>query len=414
MPVNNGTQLVSSFQTGTGWTIDVTAANLSPNLSEKDFDPYINGGVNILSNWNKLSQTQLQYVGAALPLATPVTIVRRTAIVRVQELSYGSRLNTVNYEGELNKIHQILSDLKTQPPTVLSPSLIDYTSYDPVVWSLNPVQAPTARAVKTAIDYALVNATLPNSASFSGTLGVTGLTTLGALTVNGTPTFAQQIQANAGINLSSGNVVVGAGNVTITGNLSASGTLGIGGNTTISGTLGVVGATTLANATNTLTNAPATLTAVGTEMVNAGWVRRTIRPHVRVAAAGAQNVSSSVETNLTWATENSDIDGAFSGTTFTCPAGCSGIYLVDVSVFLAATCTLIELYVRVNGTLFRRFRGATFAANSYEFCGGSVVIPINAGDTLIISMFQSNTGAAGRTILADAGSILTITRLGNL
>jgi hypothetical protein len=411
MPANNGTQLVSTFQTGTGWTVDVTAANLSPNLSEKDFDPYINGGLNLLSNWNKVSQTQLQYVGSALPAATPVTIVRRTAIVRIQELVYGTKLNTVNYEGEINKIHQILNDLKVQPPTVLSPSLIDYTSYVPATWAANPLQAPTARAVKTAIDFALVNATLPNSATFSGTLGVTGLTTLGALTVNGTPNFAQQIQGAAGLNLTGGSLTVAAGNATITGNLSATGTLGAG-NTTITGTLGVTGATVLANATNTLTNAPTTLTAVGTEMVNAGWVRRTIRPHIRVSAGGAQNINPNVETAITFTTEFSDVDNAFSSSTFTCPTGCGGVYLVDAAIYLAATCTLIEIYVRINGALARRFRGATLGANSYEFVSGCCAVPLSAGDTVTIGCFQSNTAVAGRTVTGD--SALTITRQGNL
>jgi hypothetical protein len=410
---NNSTQLVSSFQTGTGWTIDVTAANLSPNLAEKDFDAYVNSGISLLSNWNKLSQTQLQYVGASLPAATPITIVRRTAIVRIQELVYGSRLNTVNYEGELNKIHQILSDLKVQPPPVLSPSLIDYTSYTPSVWALNPVQAPTARAVKTAIDFAIANPTLPPSASFSGTLGVTGLTTLGALTVSGVPTFTQQIQGSAGINLTGGSVVVGAGNVSVTGNIAATGTLGISGNTTLSGTLGVVGATTLSNATNTLTNAPATLTAVGTEMVNAGWVRRSIRPYIRVLdLSGSQSIPNAVDTTVTLATENSDVDNCWSTNIFTVPAGCSGIYMINQHITFTTGCSFIALRVLLNGTLLRlsstpNTTGVDPTSN-HSYLG---IFPLAAGDNIRMQVFQLNTSSAARTI---SSAEMTIVRLGNL
>lgn len=90
--------------------------------------------------------------------------------------------------------------------------------------------------------------------SMSGNLTVTGSCTTGNKTVNGTMnvTGATTLAAN-GLNVGSGQLQVSGGNVSASGsfsasgNISATGTLSAGGAATLSSTLGVTGATTLSS-----------------------------------------------------------------------------------------------------------------------------------------------------------------------
>lgn len=110
------------------------------------------------------------------------------------------------------------------------------------------------------------------SASFSSTMSVSGATTLAALTVNGAATLASN-----GLNVGSGQLNVTGGNVSMSGNVSAvnasfSGTFGATGNSTVGGTLGVTGAVTMSS-TLAVTGAatvsnPVTITYNGSGALN--------------------------------------------------------------------------------------------------------------------------------------------------
>jgi len=449
MPVNNSTALVSGFRTGTGWTIDVTLCNLSASLAEKDFDPYTNGGINLLSNWTKTSQVLLTYTGVALPASTPISIVRRTPIVRVQELVYGSRLNTANYEGELNSLHKMMFDRSIQPPVLLSPSLIDYLTYTRATWIANVLQAPTARAVVAAIDSAIASAAAPTSLAVSTflTVGTTGVFT-GALSTASTFQVGSTSQFAGTVNITTGNLVIGAGNLSVTGTGTFSGAVGTGaltvtgtlgtsglatlntlasGNTAVTGTLStsalatlhsatVTNTTTLNGSTNTLTTAPNQLTAVGTEMVNAAWVRRAIRPWIRATTDGTQSFANNTAATILFPSEGRDTDGNFASGTFTVPSGAGGLYLLEVWTQYSADCTESYLRVFVNGVGLRFTITSTTAANSFygARCETTRTLDLAAADTVTVQGRQINTGAAARTLLSgEANTGINITRMGN-
>lgn len=59
------TEAVFSNETGTGWTLDVTAANLSTRLEEKDFVVAFNGLMAANELFTKLSSTAVRYDGPA-------------------------------------------------------------------------------------------------------------------------------------------------------------------------------------------------------------------------------------------------------------------------------------------------------------------------------------------------------------
>jgi len=441
MVTNNSTALVSGFRTGTGWTIDVTLCNLSASLAEKDFDPYTNGGINLLSNWTKTSQVLLTYTGVALAASTPISIVRRTPIVRVQELVYGSRLNTANYEGELNSLHKMMFDRSIQPPVLLSPSLIDYLTYVRATWIANVLQAPTARAVVAAIDSAIASAAAPTSLAVSTflTVGTTGAFT-GALSTASTFSVGSTSQFAGTVNITTGNLVVGAGNLSVTGTGTFSGAVGTGA-LTVTGTLGTSGlatlnsaatgtlitsalatlnsatvtnTTTLNGATNTLTTAPSQLTAVGTEMVNASWVRKAIRPYIRATAAGSQSIAHNTLATLLFATEARDTDSNFASGIFTVPAGAGGLYLIDVCIILSATAQFIEIVAVVNGVNDRITQTTSVipAADTYRRIESCRTFELVAADTFRFELRHFTAAATARTVDA-AFSTINITRMGN-
>jgi len=445
MPVNNSTALVSGFRTGTGWTIDVTLCNLSASLAEKDFDPYTNGGINLLSNWTKTSQVLLTYTGVSLAASTPISIVRRTPIVRVQELVYGSRLNTANYEGELNSLHKMMFDRSIQPPVLLSPSLIDYLTYVRATWVANVLQAPTARAVVAAIDSAIASAAAPTSLAVSTflTVGTTGAFA-GALSTASTFQVGSTSQFAGTVNITTGNLVIGAGNLSVTGTGTFSGAVGTGaltvtgtlgtsglatlntlasGNTAITGTLStsalatlhsatVTNTTTLNGATNTLTTAPNQITAGGTQMVNADWVRRSIRPYIRAVAAGSQSVPHNTNTVTLFATETYDTDGNFASGIFTVPAGAGGLYLVETMVEFTVAVQNIAIQLLINGGN-TRFSAPLAAATDVHFRVETCrKVYLAAADTLSVQIYQANSASAARTVAAV--SMIDINRLGNI
>jgi len=411
----------------------------------------------------------LTYTGVALPASTPISIVRRTPIVRVQELVYGSRLNTANYEGELNSLHKMMFDRSIQPPVLLSPSLIDYLTYVRATWVANVLQAPTARAVVAAIDAAIASAAAPTSLAVSTflTVGTTGVFT-GALSTASTFQVGSTSQFAGAVNITTGNLVVGAGNLSVTGtgtfsgavgtgNLTVTGTLGtsglatlntvasgntaitgsltttgvatlnsvtstnacvVGGSLTVTsqvsanGALVVAGQTTLNNATNTLTTAPNQLTAGGTQMVNADWVRKSIRPYIRAFAAGTQTVANNTVATTLFATETFDTDSNFASGIFTVPTGAGGLYLVDAYLEFTLGCTNITLRFNINGVTYRNTAPLSAATDLHLRAETCRKVYLSAGATLIIEAYQTNTGAATRTI-ADV-SMVDISRLGNI
>jgi hypothetical protein len=101
--VDNSTQNVSiSGANGTDFNIDVTACNLLQDTTIQDFVGFVDGNQQSDSNFEKVDQTTVKYVGPSLTDAS-ISIRRVTPPQRVQEISFGSRFSSALWEAELNR-----------------------------------------------------------------------------------------------------------------------------------------------------------------------------------------------------------------------------------------------------------------------------------------------------------------------
>ena len=82
-----------SSQSGTGFTVDVTDANLSPDLNVKDFLVFVNDVLNTNGNWQKTSRVQLTYVGTSLTNAN-ILIRRNTIVTQFQQVEHLQSLSS--------------------------------------------------------------------------------------------------------------------------------------------------------------------------------------------------------------------------------------------------------------------------------------------------------------------------------
>lgn len=114
MTIDNSTATVLVSRSGAGWAVDVSACNLSLDTTVKDFRVTIDGVIVPNSSFTKTSPTVITYTGASIGVdLLPVSVVRATPIERVAPLiGYGSRLSTVSYEGELNRLHRIAYEVE--------------------------------------------------------------------------------------------------------------------------------------------------------------------------------------------------------------------------------------------------------------------------------------------------------------
>lgn len=93
---------VIDTKSGTGWTITVTACNLLPDLSIKDFIVLIDSVLEPNANITKTSQTVLTYTGASISSST-VEVRRVTPNDRFQEITFAERLSSTVYNEEIDR-----------------------------------------------------------------------------------------------------------------------------------------------------------------------------------------------------------------------------------------------------------------------------------------------------------------------
>jgi hypothetical protein len=98
------TQNVTVTRTGTGWTADVTACNLDPELTLKDINILINGELQPQSSYTKTTQTVLTWTGPALAADTTVDIRRSTPVDVYSPIEYTTRFSSGLWNKELDRI----------------------------------------------------------------------------------------------------------------------------------------------------------------------------------------------------------------------------------------------------------------------------------------------------------------------
>jgi enhancing lycopene biosynthesis protein 2 len=199
------TQSVSVTKSGTGFTVDVTAANLLEDLSVRDFEVFHDGALTSKADYAKTSRTLLTYSGASLPANTPVLVRRKTPNVVVQNITYADRFSSSLWNDELDRIIRWREEIDNTASGGLVPVLIGNNGFrgnnefDGLVTIVDDTQSASSSTGALVVD---------------GGVGVKkNLNIAGTLDVNGD---------------------IGANN-----NLSADGTLTIGGASTIGGALSV-------------------------------------------------------------------------------------------------------------------------------------------------------------------------------
>jgi hypothetical protein len=102
------TSAVQASVTGTSFSVNVTAANLSEDLLEKDFKVLDRTNEVVLDNiyWSKASVNSLAYSGPALDI--DVEIRRDTPIERYQVVAFSNRFDPTVYNTEVDNILRAL------------------------------------------------------------------------------------------------------------------------------------------------------------------------------------------------------------------------------------------------------------------------------------------------------------------
>jgi hypothetical protein len=151
---------VTVSRSGTGWTVDVTACNLSVNVAEKDIQVFHNGASANTGDYTKTTPTLLTYNGPAFGVVTIVEVHRFTDYGPLTVVGYADRLSSSGYNAELDRLHRIIAEGRLNGiggQAAISVTL-DNLTYDYAVWSLDTIKGATRQATANqflAVDNAL-------------------------------------------------------------------------------------------------------------------------------------------------------------------------------------------------------------------------------------------------------------------
>lgn len=189
------TAAVSVTRSGTSFTIDVTAANLNENLTQKDFVVLDQTNEVILSNagFTKTSQTVLTYSGADIGTNISLEVRRNTPVERFQTQQFGNKFDASVYNEEtdriLGKIFEIvLFGVGDDTFFIPTPQNVAYAAS----WATDTVRSRTANVLYDEMELMPRlgdNETITGTRLFQGALTVDNTTltidTDGDLIVNG-------------------------------------------------------------------------------------------------------------------------------------------------------------------------------------------------------------------------------------
>ena len=149
------TSAVIVVRSGTSWTVDVTAANLSTNLLVKDFLVINQTTDTILSNSNftKTSATVLSYSGADIGTDQSIEVRRDSPISRFQEQQFGNKFDSATYNEEIDRILGVLFEFDlfgTGEGNIFVPSPLNQ-AYG-VSWSTDTIRGRTANVLYTELE----------------------------------------------------------------------------------------------------------------------------------------------------------------------------------------------------------------------------------------------------------------------
>lgn len=151
---------VVATKVGTGWTIDVTSANLLPDLNIKDFTVLIGGAQVSVIDFTKTTATVLTYTGISIASST-VEVRRKTPNAVVQTVTYKSQFSSALWNAELDRSLRWKEEADLNgvgPGSLVSIQTPDNGSY-PTGWASDTVRPPTRQAAFNIISTLLPAAT---------------------------------------------------------------------------------------------------------------------------------------------------------------------------------------------------------------------------------------------------------------
>lgn len=348
-------------RTGTGWTVDVTAANLSPDLTLKDFIVFHGSPASLANNadYAKTSQTVLTYSGSSLALNTPVEVRRRTPETPIQIISYAQRFSSGDFNNEIDRITRRAEEYTLfgiGPGSILTTATPLDTPFG-VSWNGNIVNPPTMNAV---YDEMILKAPLASPA------------------FTGVPTAPTASLATNNTQL--------ATTAFVQGNLASYAPLA---SPTLTGTPTAPTASTTTDSTQIATTAH----------VKNWWASRCEVVLVKNGWTISDSFSYSTVTSIT---EKLDAAGNWASDTFTAPA--TGTYEIVVNLDISCTggsglsAMLTSVDVFVNGsTAHLIYQTYDEGVSTTESRGGRIILDLTSGNTLQFRQFVDIDGS-GYTI----------------
>lgn len=164
MPTN--TSNVVTSKSGTGFTVDVTVANLDPDINVRDFFILHNGTpYTTLSDYTKTSSTTLTYTGSSLGTTT-VEVRRKTPYDVIRAVNFGERMSSALWNNELERKSRWQAEADLNGVGAAFSGTIPTPKNDVfgAVWNGDTVFPPSRDAV---YDYLITLATL-DAPTFTG------------------------------------------------------------------------------------------------------------------------------------------------------------------------------------------------------------------------------------------------------
>lgn len=174
------TAAVEVTRSGTSFTIDVTAANLSEDLNQKDFTVLdLTNGI-VLSNtgFTKTSQTVLSYSGSDIGTNIILEVRRTTPVSRFQTQQFGNKFDSVSYNEETDRIlgkifEMVLFGTGDNQFFIPSPKNEAYAAS----WAADTIHGRTANVIYDELELCprlADNETITGTRTFQSTVTITG------------------------------------------------------------------------------------------------------------------------------------------------------------------------------------------------------------------------------------------------
>lgn len=374
MATDLSTANVTDTKSGTGWTIDVTAANLLSDLSIKDFVMLIAGTLEPNSNITKTSQTVLTYNGASISSST-VEVRRVTPENRFQETTFAEKFSSTIYNEEIDRLirksyEYTLNGIGPGSTATIQTPLDD--AYG-VGWDADTVRPATRNALYDKFE---LQGDLADDEAITG-----NWTAPTQADANNSTRLATTAYADTRVTNALANSPALGGNPTTT-------TQAVDNNSTRIATTAFV--------QTQLENVPtATQGDVDESAANTEFVTELVNP-VALVNTRATVTTSSTNVIIVYTVEDIDANNVYNSSNgrFTVPTNGAGIYHVGAGIAITnndASARPFGIAVYRNGSVLHRVgQDSTITAAGAEWIGGSTLVNLADADYIEFGIINFN------------------------